>query len=351
MWVIIMSNIMASEQHAQQKLPLRFLRKLVNVIMALMPWAIITALLCAAIFIKPQSVGSTIIPSALERRDQFYGLAELKDGSVLVSGSYGKILSINKDGQVSRLDTPTRKTLQDIAVWDSTHAVAVGNDGVIIFSGDAGLTWQQAVDVPRSQVANKLNRVRVGNDGFAIATGEMGAVLASYDFGEKWQRVREEEDVAWNDVAILDDGQLVLVGEFGRVLLGRVGSEEWQEVDSLQASSLMSVNFRDQLHGLAVGLEGLVLETEDGGHNWNAMKVGLTDHLFDVVWLAEQQQWFVTGSLGRWAVGKGGEWQNGILDKRNLSWHVRALPVGNTLWLVGANIGTWDGERWSQLRP
>ncbi|MDY0248619.1 MAG: glycosyl hydrolase [Pseudomonas sp.] len=346
-----MSKIITSEREFQGKTRIGFSKKLLGAVMAVMPWAIIAGLLSAAIFIKPKSVGSTISPPSLERRDQFYGLAQWSENTVLASGSYGKILSITRDGQISQLVTPTRKTLQDIATWDARRAVAVGNDGIILFSHDAGIKWQQVVDVPRSEVANKLNRVRVGKNGFAIATGEMGAVLASYDFGETWQRIREEEDVAWNDVAILDDGQLVLVGEFGRVLLGMKGSQEWQEVDSNQASSLMSVFFRDSLNGLAVGLEGLVLATHDGGKSWEPINAGLRDHLFDVTWLAEKNQWFVTGALGRWAAGTDGDWKTGTLDKRNLSWHVRAMPVGDTLWLVGANIGTWDGERWSQLRP
>lgn len=346
-----MSKNIANEQGVHVNSDIGFIRRLLQIIMAFMPWMIIAGLLSAAIFIKPKSVNSTIDPPALERRDQFYGVAELSAGTVLASGSYGKILAIKHDGQISQLITPTRKTLQDIAAWDAQNAVAVGNDGIVLYSHDAGVTWQESQAVPRSDIANKLNRVRTSKDGFAIATGEMGAVLASHDFGETWQRLREEEDVAWNDVAILDDGQLVLVGEFGRVLVGHIESQEWLEIDSNQASSLMSVYFRDAFNGVAVGLEGLMLETQDGGQTWNAIETGLHDHLFDVVWLKEQGQWFATGALGRWIKGEGAAWQNGILDKRNLSWHVRTLPVGKTLWLVGANIGTWDGNSWSQLRP
>ncbi len=346
-----MSNFIKNIPSPEEKINVGFFKRVLRIVMAIMPWAIIAGLLVAGLVIRPQAVGNTINPPSLERRDQFYGLAQWNENAVLASGSYGKILSITQDGQITPLVTPTRKALQDIAVWDAQHAVAVGNDGIILFSHDSGITWQQALDVPRSEVANKLNRVRVSEDGFAIATGEMGAVLATYDFGATWQRIREEEDVAWNDVAILDDGQLVLVGEFGRVLLGVKGSQEWQEIDSSQASSIMSVFFRDSFNGIAVGLEGLVLSTDDGGQTWAPINVGLKEHLFDVIWLADKNQWFVTGALGRWAVGIDGEWKNGTLDKRNLSWHVRALPLGDTLWLVGADIGTWDGERWSQLRP
>lgn len=322
-----------------------------KIVMAVLPWTIIAALLWAGLFIRPQPVGSTITPPPLEGRDHFYGLTRLPSGDLLTAGSYGKVLKIATDGSVSRLPTPVRSTLQDIAVWDERHAVAVGNDGVVLYSDDAGANWRQAADVPRSEIANKFNRVRVGASGLAIATGEMGALLISRDYGRSWRRLREEEDVAWNDVAILDDGRLLLVGEFGRMLIGGLDGRDWQEVDAGVGSSLMAVTFRDARHGVAVGLDGVVLETADGGLTWQSRDVGVREHLFDVAWLAGQQRWFVTGALGRWSAGAGADWQVGLLGERNLSWHVRALPVEGGLWLAGADVGRWDGRAWSQLKP
>ena len=325
--------------------------RLLKIFMAALPWMIIAALLWAGIFIRPQPVGSTIIPAPLESRDQFYGLAQLPSGELLVSGTYGKILKVAQDRTISRMPTNTRHALQDVAVWDAEHAGAVGNDGVVLHSSNGGASWQQAAAVPRSEIANKLNRVRIGADGLAIASGEMGALLISRDYGVTWERLREEEDVAWNDVAILDGSRLVLVGEFGRVMLGNLDTQEWQDIEVGNGISLMAVTFRDASNGMAVGLEGTVLETTDGGLSWEPRNVGLVEHLFDVAWLAEQQQWFVTGALGRWAAGSAEQWQSGVLDQRNLAWHVRALPVTGGLWLAGADIGHWDGQRWSPLKP
>ena len=171
-------------------------QRVLKALMAVLPWSIIAGLLWAGLFIKPQPVGGTVTPPALERRDHFYGLALAPNGEVWASGSNGKILAIGVDGQVRREPTPTERTLQDIAIWDGSHAVAVGNDGVILHSQDAGRQWRAAEGVPRSEVANKLNRVRIAAGGLAIATGEMGALLISRDYGQSWQRLRDEEDVA-----------------------------------------------------------------------------------------------------------------------------------------------------------
>jgi len=328
-------------------------QRALHALMAALPWAIIGGLLWAGLFIKPQPVGATVTPPLLERRDHFYGLALTPDGEVWASGSNGKILAFAADGQLRRLATPTERTLQDIAAWDSSHAVAVGNDGVVLFSLDGGRLWQAAANVPRSQIANKLNRVRIAAGGLAIATGEMGALLISHDYGQSWLRLREEEDVAWNDVAILDGGRLVVVGEFGRILRSDDLGQHWEAIEAPLPSSLMSVQFRDAQNGVAVGLEGALLVTSDAGRQWQNIDLGIGDHLFDVLWNPTQARWFATGSLGRWVSGSGeiDSWKVGVLDDRNLSWHTRALAVGNDLWLAGADLGRWNGRRWSPLKP
>jgi len=348
-----MSTLINIDQTSSRALPRPgFAQRSARLLMAVLPWAIIGGLLWAGLFIKPQPVGATVTPPLLERRDHFYGLALAPTGDVWVSGSRGKILSIAADGTVSRLATPTERTLQDIAVWDERHAVAVGNDGVILFSADGGQSWQVAQDVPRSAVANKLNRVRLAANGLAIATGEMGALLLSRDFGRSWQRLREEEDVAWNDVAILDDGRLLVVGEFGRILLSDDQGQSWEEIASPVPASLMSVQFRDALNGVAVGLEGALLVTRDGGRQWDSIDLGIGEHLFDVLWDAANGRWFASGALGRWVSGSdAGDWQSGALDERNLAWHTRALPVGSSIWLAGADVGRWDGRQWSPVNP
>jgi photosystem II stability/assembly factor-like uncharacterized protein len=346
-----MSNIATSELSLPQAHTPGTGARVMKLMVAFMPWVIIAALLWAGIFIRPQPVGSTITPAALESRDQFYGLAKVPGADLLAVGSGGKILKIAGDSSVTRVTTPVKSTLQDVAAWSNGNAIAVGNDGVVLYSADKGETWQQAQDVPRSEVANKLNRVRAYGAGLAIAAGEMGALLISRDYGQSWQRLREEEDVAWNDVALLGTDTLLVVGEFGRVIRGSLNGNDWQEVDVGIGTSLMAVTFRNELSGVAVGLEGMVLETTDGGLSWATRDVGLTGHLFDVTWQAQQQRWFVTGVLGRWSAGTGDSWQNGILDERNLAWHVRALPVDGGLWLAGANIGHWDGKAWSLLQP
>ncbi|MCV2219529.1 WD40/YVTN/BNR-like repeat-containing protein [Thauera sp. Sel9] len=320
-------------------------------VVSALPWLTIAGLLWAGLFVKPQPVGASLQPPVLERRDHYYGLVAA-NGMLLAAGSGGKILRIDPSAEdITRAPTPTGETLQDVATWDGVRVVAVGNAGVILVSADGGTTWSQVADVPRSEIANKLARVRTAPGGIAVATGEMGALLMSHDFGGTWMRIRDEEDLAWNDVALIGEARMVVVGEFGRILVSEDGGATWAELSSPVASSLMAVAFRDGQHGVAVGLEGVVLTTRDGGLSWTQVETDIHVHLFDVSWDAANARWIGAGALGRWiaADAEGQRWQSGRLDERDLSWHTRVLPVDGRAWFAGANVGRWDGQIWAPL--
>lgn len=326
-----------------------------NLLVSALPWMIIAGLFYAGLFVKPQVVGASVSLPMLERRDRIYGLAHGEGGTLLAAASNGKILAVGADRKITRQPTPLDLSLQDIAAFDATHAVAVGNDNVILTTEDGGKHWSKADKVPRSQVANKLNRVRTGANGVAVAVGEMGALLHTQDYGKTWERLREEEDLAWNDVAILDGGTFVVVGEFGKILRSVDGGKNWEKEQVPVEGSLMAVAFRDASNGVAVGLDGVVLTSSDGGRKWSSVKLPVHEHLLDVLWNPGKNEWFAVGAMGRWVSGTQGveglHWKAGVLGEHTLSWHTRALAAGDAYWLAGADIGSWDGRQWSPLTP
>ena len=105
-----------------------------------------------------------------------------------MAGSGGKVVRSDDGGQSwSIQETGATENLQAIDAWDPDRAVAVGNDGVVLVTADGGESWTR-VDVPRSDIANKLIRVRCAADGEAWAVGVMGMILHSRDWGASWQR-------------------------------------------------------------------------------------------------------------------------------------------------------------------
>ncbi len=340
------------------------------------PWLIITVLLWAGLFLKPQPVGTTVQPPALERSDNFFGFAAPAEHVYWIVGNNGKVVRSEDDGKVWAVQkTPTVQHLQDVAAWDTHRAVAVGNNNVVITTADAGKTWTESKYVPLSQVSNKLLRVKTLADGRAWAVGEMGALLESTDYGQTWERRRVEEDTAWNDISFINSSNGWLVGEAGRMMKSSDGGKTWQAVNSTVKVSLMAIAFRDINNGLAVGLEGLLLATRNGGKTWEELQHAkrpvesltsantasgaaalakphisedASEHLFDAVWDEKEQVWYAVGDQGGWVCGSKDfdVWEAGRISPRDMAWHTRIVVTNGHTYLAGASVGEWTGRTW-----
>lgn len=138
-----------------------------------------------------------------------------------------------------------------------THAgkrlVAVGERGIILWSDDAGVQWQQA-KVP---VSNTLTAVRFVDAKQGWAVGHGGLVLASSDAGASW--------------VVQLDGQKAAA-------LALQAAQQSGDAPALQAAQrlvadgpdkpFLDVYFSDASHGFVVGAYGLIYGTKDGGKSW-----------------------------------------------------------------------------------
>lgn len=318
-------------------------------VVAVAPWLFIAGLLWAAIFVRPQPLGSTVQPPLIEERDAFFGAALAAPGVAWMVGSDGKIL--RADGGFNnwvRQQAGTEEHLQHVAAWSGDEAVAVGNDGVVLYTRDGGETWAPG-EAPRSEIANKLLRVRTGAEGEAWAVGEMGALLQTTDGGASWSRVLPEEDLAWADLAFNGAGAGILVGEFGEMRRSTDGGATWEALSPVVDSSLTAVEFADDGRGVAVGLEGVILTTTDHGASWTAVDGPTELHLFDVSWDAEAGHWLAVGDQGTWVTGRIGEaWESGRISQNSMPWLMDAQPTDGAVLIVGAQAGLWEGPggRW-----
>jgi photosystem II stability/assembly factor-like uncharacterized protein len=320
-------------------------RTLVTLATSVTPLAIIGVLLYAALFVKAGAVVSDVRPPVIERRDTYLGVALPGDKVIWAAGGNGKVVRSDDDGTSWRVQaTPTDVNLQSIAAWSADQALAVGNAGVVIRTEDGGKTWQK-VDAPRSDIANKLMRVRVLEGGVAWAVGEVGAVLKSTDFGRTWSRVLEEKDRAWNDVVFVGENGW-MVGEFGEIARSIDGGATWAPVSSGVSSSLMAVRFRDAEHGVAVGLSGRVVATADGGATWNALPPQTKEHLNAVAW--DGARWVAVGDKGVMVVGNAAAdtWTARRISEGDLGWRTQIEHAGadRRYVLAGSSLGILDGD-------
>lgn len=148
--------------------------------------------------------------------------------------------------------------------------ISVGEQGIILHSGDQGLNWQPA-QVPVSVL---LTAVHFATPALGWAVGHDGIVLHSTDGGQSWQRRLDANQI----------NQLRRV-QLEQALNSRASDsdEAQQEIlayaldDAITAeedgasSPLLDVLFLDQHTGFILGAYGLLLKTTDGGQSWRSM--------------------------------------------------------------------------------
>lgn len=301
-------------------------RVVLTVLTSVVPFLVIAGLLYATVFVKASAVIASVEPPAIERRDRFMGVAMPTEKIIWAAGSGGKVVrSDDAGGKWTVQSLKTGENFQGIAAWSPEQAVAVGNGGVVFRTDDAGKSWK-AIDVPKSEVANKFLNVRAYDKGIAWAVGEMGALLKTADYGVTWQRAMPEKDQAWNDVSFSGKRGLA-VGEFGQIALTEDDGVTWQVVASGSQSSLMSVAMRDDVHAVAVGLSGSILVTKDGGRHWTVIPPKTREHINSVIW--DGQKWVAVGDKGVWVKGdqEGADWTISRVSEGNLAWFTQVVHM------------------------
>jgi photosystem II stability/assembly factor-like uncharacterized protein len=165
------------------------------------------------------------------------------------------------------LDTPAmssplaaRSALFGLA-RSGARIVAVGQRGHVVFSDDAGATWQQAsVPVSSDLVAVSFPK----RDGVPLdlgwAAGHDGVVLHSADAGRSWTRQL--------DGRTLGD---VLVAHYTKSGDAKWLAEARRFAAQGAENPFLDVWFDDARNGIVVGAFGLVLRTGDGGQTWEPL--------------------------------------------------------------------------------
>jgi len=318
-------------------------------ITSLAPLCIIGGLLYAALYIKPAGGGTALEPPVIAPRDHFYAMVQPAGGPLWAVGNDGKVVLGDGQGRWQVQASGTRAHLQSVDAWDARHALAVGNDGTVLSTGDGGQTWLKA-DAPVSATANKLMRVQVLPDGAAVAVGEFNTVLLGSAYGRQWTRLTPEQDVAWYGLAVRGS-RITVAGEFGRLMQSDDLGRSWRPALSPTEAHLTAVAFADEQRGVAVGLNGTVLLSEDAGRSWQAVGQGGEEHLYDVIW--DGRRFVACGDRGVLLESVDGRaWKAldaALGEARNFLWFSRVVPGADGLLLSGATLGAIRGDRFISL--
>lgn len=300
-----------------------------------------------------------------------YGVAARGDRAWAV-GYWGTVLRTEDGGSSwSPADTPTARTLFDVAFADNRHGWAVGEWGTVLRSVDGGHSWQlQPVSVPDGAggvepITENLFGVAALSPTEAWAVGDLGRVIRVRD-GEHWQAASPPESAfaddetperIYNAVRFSDPRNGWIVGEFGTVLRTHDGGETWTGEKRFEGAPpelyLFDVAVADPARAAVVGLAGTVLVTRDGGATWQPRSTDTTASLYGIA-LADSTA-LVVGDRGVMFVGAPahGAWSKPERP-RMFNWLADVTGAGGSRYYAvgekGLVLRSEDGgARWTQL--
>ncbi len=152
----------------------------------------------------------------------------------------------------------------DAYAFGSTSLAAVGDDGHIAVTRDAGGTWK--VVVPAGHATTAFTAVALGTSGYgAVASG--GLLLVTSDVGETWGAPRflgPGPGAAINDIA-LQGSRFIAVGDDGMIIGSDDSGATWKREGSPTDSALTSVAIAGDGTAVAGSAAGEILVDDGGG--------------------------------------------------------------------------------------
>ncbi|MFC5626670.1 YCF48-related protein [Algoriphagus winogradskyi] len=154
--------------------------------------------------------------------------------------------------------------LLDVAFWDESTGVAVGENGLILKTQNAGNSW---ASIP-SGITQSLKNVEIASENKILAISEGGQILVSNNKGETWAQQTSGTTQSLNNLSFVNTDTAYIAGDQGVILRTYNGGSQWSTLNSGLSSNLNGIAFSTSLLGYAVGDAGIILKTLDGGENW-----------------------------------------------------------------------------------
>jgi len=147
---------------------------------------------------------------------------------------------------------------------ETTTAWAVGFDGVILKTTDAGATWQKQV----SNCDAHLYGLRVLNKQVAWTCGSNGTLIGTDNGGKTWKKVQIPTHLRLLEVYFINRYTGWVAGDNGYISRTDDGGKTWQQQETAINSGFRRIWFADKQLGYVIGYEGVALKTLDGGNTW-----------------------------------------------------------------------------------
>ncbi|MDQ6785847.1 MAG: YCF48-related protein [Acidobacteriota bacterium] len=184
-----------------------------------------------------------------------------KNNFAMAIGETGVLFALQDDAKTwKRMISPTRYLLLDGNFTDEFHGTIVGAGGSVLFTEDAGATWNQAM--LSGDAKTRLNKVFFINQKLGWTLGSAGKIYQTVNGGKTWHEQKSGVEENLTDVFFLNTAEGWAVGDDGTILHTTTGGNVWSVVDSKIKHRLEKVFFSGR-KGWAVGFGGTILSFDE----------------------------------------------------------------------------------------
>ncbi|MBN2356112.1 T9SS type A sorting domain-containing protein [candidate division KSB1 bacterium] len=239
------------------------------------------------------------------------------DGNILVSD----------DGGATWRQTVVNKSLSSVYFVDTQTGWAVGDNGTILKTTDAGVNWSNLAFLTRNRLwsiyALSPDHFWAGSGYYA---GESGAIFRSDDGGTGWRTSTVADDNSVYDIQFIDSQTGWACLRKNGMLKTTNGGQSWQRIAPAGwTKALHAVFFLDAKTGWAAGggsISRILCKSADGGNTWTSQTIPGGEALMDV--------YFITPDSG-WAVGMNSTVLRTV--DGGATWEVKNSGVPSDIWL------------------
>lgn len=212
----------------------------------------------------------------------------------------------------------------------------VSGDGKIIARDNHQHRWQSVLP---PAIVGKFSGIASDKTGAKLlAYGEAGLVVYSGDAGKTWQQRNPGISKTFTNALFDEENQRWLViGQDGTALSSNADATAWTTLPLQLMQTLVKILQREQ-HTLIIGEKGLIAFSKDSNNDWQIIDTGLDEALTDITAI-DAQQFVASSSLGKLVLINLEQMKTEIIDSGYSSYISKTLydQANKTMVAITAN--------------
>jgi len=225
-------------------------------------------------------------------------------------------VSIFAQGTWVQQNSGTTKPLYGVSFIDEAVGWAVGGDGIIINTTDAGESWNPQT----SGIVDRLNAVTFTDANIGWAVGANGRILKTTNGGINWASQTSGSSQELRSVYFVTATTGFAVGNGGTILKTTNGGSNWLVRNSGTTTNLYNISFYSATLGFAGGMGTTILKTTNAGESWSVSNTGAGGDVMRSIYFTSPMNGYAVG--GTSSIG----YINKTIDGGN-SWTYVSYPT------------------------